>query len=68
MDLLNVQPAAKRLKAASRLRPTLAIILGSGFHHVLTELHVEKKFPTQRFPVFQNQPSADTPANYFLAH
>ncbi len=52
MDLLNVQPAAKRLKAASRLRPTLAIILGSGFHHVLTELRVEKKVPYAKIPGF----------------
>jgi purine-nucleoside phosphorylase len=32
-----------RLKKLSSLRPTLAIVLGSGFHHVLTELRVEKK-------------------------
>ena len=32
----NPQTAAARLKKVSRLRPTLAIVLGSGFHHVLT--------------------------------
>src|SRR5664280_2558482 len=41
----NVTPqvAAARLKKISHLRPTLAIVLGSGFHHVLSELCVDKK-------------------------
>ena len=37
--------AAAYLKKVSPLRPTLAIVLGSGFHHALTELHVDKKIP-----------------------
>jgi purine-nucleoside phosphorylase len=37
------QTAAARLKKLSPLRPTLAIVLGSGFHHALTELRVAKK-------------------------
>ena len=43
--LSNATPkiAAARLKKISALRPTLAIILGSGFHHALTELRVDKK-------------------------
>jgi hypothetical protein len=36
------QTAAARLKKVSPLRPTLAIVLGSGFHHALTELRVAK--------------------------
>ncbi len=39
----NPQTAATRLKTVSKLRPTLAIVLGSGFHHVLAELRVTKK-------------------------
>ena len=39
------QQAAAHLKGRSQLRPTLAIVLGSGFHHVLTELKVDKKIP-----------------------
>ena len=35
---INPQTAAARLKRISPLRPTLAIVLGSGFHHALTEL------------------------------
>ena len=37
------QTAAARLKKFCSLRPRLAIVLGSGFHHVLAELHVSKK-------------------------
>jgi purine-nucleoside phosphorylase len=40
------------LKKASALRPTLAIVLGSGFHHVLAELRVEKKIPYAKIPDF----------------
>jgi hypothetical protein len=38
----NPQTAAAHLKKVSPLRPKLAIVLGGGFHHVLTELRVEK--------------------------
>jgi hypothetical protein len=32
---LHFRNAAARLKKISPLRPTLAIVLGSGFHHAL---------------------------------
>ena len=44
--------ASAYLKKASPLRPTLAIVLGSGFHHVLTELEVEKKISYANIPGF----------------
>src|SRR5580765_5521440 len=46
------QNAANLLKKLSRLRPKLAIVLGSGFHHVLSELRVEKKIPYAKIPGF----------------
>lgn len=46
------QAVAARLKKLSRLRPTLAIILGSGFHHVLSELEVAAEIPYDRLPGF----------------
>ena len=46
------QMAAARLKKISPLRPTLAIVLGSGFHHVLTELRVAKKVSYAKIPGF----------------
>jgi purine-nucleoside phosphorylase len=44
--------AAARLKKISPLRPTLAIVLGSGFHHALTELRVAKKISYANIPGF----------------
>ncbi|HKW29185.1 MAG TPA: purine-nucleoside phosphorylase, partial [Verrucomicrobiae bacterium] len=52
MDRLSQQAAAARLKQISKLRPTLAIVLGSGFHHVLTALQVDKKIPFTKIPGF----------------
>ena len=46
------ETAAARLKRISRLRPTLAIVLGSGFHHVLTALRVDKKISYAKIPGF----------------
>ena len=52
MNLLNPQSAVAQLKKLSPLRPTLAIVLGSGFHHALTELRVAKKLPYGKIPGF----------------
>ena len=52
MNQFNPQTAAERLKKLSPLRPTLAIVLGSRFHHVLTGLRVEKKVPYAKIPGF----------------
>jgi purine-nucleoside phosphorylase len=46
------QMAAARLKKVSRLRPTLAIVLGSGFHHALTELRVDEQISYAKIPGF----------------
>jgi purine-nucleoside phosphorylase len=52
MSSPNSHAATARLKNLSLLRPTLAIVLGSGFHHVLTGLRVEKKVPYAKIPGF----------------
>ena len=44
--------AAGRLRQACSLRPTLAIVLGSGFHQVRTALRVDKKISFARLPGF----------------
>jgi purine-nucleoside phosphorylase len=41
--IANPQNAAARLKKILPLRPTLAIVLGSGFQHARTELRVNRK-------------------------
>lgn len=46
------QVAAARLKKFCPLRPKLAIVLGSGFHHVLAELRVAKKISCAQIPGF----------------
>jgi|ERR1051326_139155 purine-nucleoside phosphorylase len=50
----EVEPtmAAARLKKLSRLRPTLGMVLGSGFHHVLEELEADAKIPYTELPGF----------------
>ena len=48
----NPKIAAARLKKVSSLRPKLAIVLGSGFHHVLAELRVETKIAYAKIPGF----------------
>ncbi len=48
----NPKTAAARLRTISKLRPALAIVLGSGFHHVLSEVEVEKKVPYANLPGF----------------
>ena len=48
----NPQATAVRLKTISKLRPTLAIVLGSGFHHALAELRVAKKISYVKIPGF----------------
>jgi len=52
MDLPAPKIAAAHLKKISKLRPTLAMVLGSGFHHALTELRVDRKIPYAKIPGF----------------
>jgi purine-nucleoside phosphorylase len=51
---LQIDPrkAAARLSQTSSLRPALAMVLGSGFHHVLGQMEVEKEVPYARLPGF----------------
>ena len=52
MDAPNPKIAAAQLGKISMLRPKLAVVLGSGFHHVLAKLRVEKKISFARIPGF----------------
>ena len=47
-----MKQAVSKIKHLADLRPRLALILGSGFGHVLTELVVETKIPYARLPGF----------------
>jgi len=46
------QTAAAALKRISALRPTLAIVLGSGFHPAAAEMRVDKEIPFTKIPGF----------------
>ena len=52
MKQVEPQAAATKLKTLSRLRPTLGIILGSGFHFVRNVLSVEAEIPYAKLPGF----------------
>ena len=49
-NFASPETAAARLKKVSPLRPMLAIVLGSGFHYVLSELRVDKKISYAKIP------------------
>ena len=49
---VSLQTAAARLKRISRLRPTLALVLGSGFQHVQTALQVDREISYAKIPGF----------------
>jgi len=47
-----VHQASARIAKLSPLRPTLALILGSGFHHVLSELQIVARLGYAKIPGF----------------
>jgi purine-nucleoside phosphorylase len=67
MNQPNPQTAA-RLKKFSPLRPTLAIVLGSGFHHALTELRVDKKISYAKIPGFPKTTVSGHAGELYFGH
>ena len=68
MNSPNPQTAAARLKNVLPLRPTLAIVLGSGFHHVLTELRVAKKISYAKIPGFPKPTVSGHAGELYFGH
>ncbi|HEX3856662.1 MAG TPA: purine-nucleoside phosphorylase [Verrucomicrobiae bacterium] len=64
----NLQTAAARLKKISPLRPTLAIVLGSGFHHALTKLRVAKKISYAKIPGFPKPTVSGHAGELYFGH
>ena len=62
------QVAAGQLKKVSPLRPTLAIVLGSGFHHVLSELRVDKKVSYAQIPGFPKPTVSGHAGELYFGH
>src|SRR5438132_5492320 len=48
----NPEATAAMLKKLSHLRPTIAMVLGSGFNHVLGELEIDRKISYAKVPGF----------------
>src|SRR4051812_35647734 len=46
------QKSAAKLSKVSSLRPTLAMVLGSGFQHLLSELQTDADVPYAKLPGF----------------
>ena len=65
---IDPQTAAARLKNVSPLRPTLAIVLGSGFHHALTELRVDKKIAYAKIPGFPKPTVSGHAGELYFGH
>ncbi len=60
------QNAAARLGKISKLRPTLAIVLGSGFHHTRAELRVDQKISYGKIPGFPRPTVSGHPGELFF--
>jgi purine-nucleoside phosphorylase len=68
MDTPNPQTAAARLKKVSSLRPALAMVLGSGFHHALAALRVDKKIAAAKIPGFPRPTVSGHAGEIFFGH
>jgi purine-nucleoside phosphorylase len=68
MAKTDPQIAATWLKKVSPLRPKLAIVLGSGFHHVLTDVRVEKKVSYAKIPGFPRPTVSGHAGELFFGH
>jgi purine-nucleoside phosphorylase len=62
------QTAAARLKKFCPLRPKLAVVLGSGFHHVLAELRVTKKISYAQIPGFPKPTVSGHAGELYFGH
>ena len=68
MNPVKPQAAANWLRKKSQLRPKLAIVLGSGFHHVLAELRVAKKIPYAQIPGFPKPTVSGHAGELYFGH
>jgi purine-nucleoside phosphorylase len=60
--------AAARLRRLSTLRPRLALVLGSGFHHVLSELQVDAEVSYDKLPGFPPTGVSGHAGKLFVGH
>jgi purine-nucleoside phosphorylase len=60
--------AATWLHKSRPLRPKLAVVLGSGFHHVLAELRIEKKISYAKIPGFPKPTVSGHAGELYFGH
>ena len=60
--------AAARLKRLSKVRPTLALVLGSGFHHLPGELEVDAQIAYDKLPGFPPTGVSGHAGKLFIGH
>jgi purine-nucleoside phosphorylase len=65
---ISPQAAAVWLQKFSSLRPRLAIVLGSGFHHALAELRVAKKISYAQIPGFPKPTVSGHAGELYFGH
>jgi purine-nucleoside phosphorylase len=68
MNSPNPQTAAARLKKTCPLRPTLAIVLGSGFHHALAALRADTKIAYAKIPGFPKPTVSGHAGELYFGH
>lgn len=68
MSASEHRTAAARLRRLSPLRPKLAIVLGSGFHHVLAGLRVARKIPYAQIPGFPKPTVSGHAGELYVGH
>jgi len=62
------QTAASYLKKQSRLRPPLAIVLGSGFHEIPKALRIDKKISYAKIPGFPKPTVSGHAGELYFGH
>ncbi len=62
------ETAAARLKKISRMRPALAVVLGSGFHHVPAVLRMERKISFANIPGFPKPTVSGHDGQLYFGH
>ncbi len=65
---LNPAKLASRLASLTKLRPTLAIVLGSGFGHATQRMRVEAKIPYTKLPGFPKPGIGGHVGSVFIGH
>ena len=62
------RPIVARLQKQSGLRPTLGLVLGSGFHHVLTKLDIVARLPYAKLRGFPKPGVAGHAGELIIGH